>query len=142
MACSEQPIGVPAGDNNYDDPDDPGQNGQGNNGPDAAGDASGRFCVAARDCPANFVCAYSIATACGAAGACMPYIPTTQCSSSLACGCDGTTTALCAPDGFATKPVSSLGACEAGTSTDAGSDAATDAATDAAIDDSGDAASE
>jgi hypothetical protein len=123
-ACTEHPIGDPAGSNNFDDPDDPGQSGQNSSGPDASGDASGRFCVAARDCPAAFVCAYPIADACGASGRCLPY--GIACDASAACGCDGTSVPLCAPAGFAPKPVKSESACNAPPS-DAGIDAGSDA---------------
>jgi hypothetical protein len=131
LACSDKPIGPPAGDNNYDDPDDPGDPGQGSGGPDGAVDAYGQFCVAARDCPAVFVCAYPIADMCGAAGRCLPYAPDGGCEGAgIACGCTNMPVVLCAPEGYAPAPVQSVGACDAGT-VDAGSDASDGATTDA-----------
>ena len=130
LACSNTPIGAPVGDQNFDDPSDPGQTGQNNVAPEA-GDANGRPCLSARDCPATFVCAYPIAAACGAAGVCLPYTPVAGCDSNLACACDGTTVNLCAPPGYATTPVASAGACDGGTdasTADAGADGSADAA--------------
>ncbi len=143
LACSDKPIGPPAGDNNYDDPDDPGDPGQGD-GPDAAVDAYGQFCVASRDCPAVFVCAYSIADMCGAAGRCLPYDPDGGCEgASVACGCTNMPVVLCAPEGYAPAPVQYASPCDAGAVVDAGSDAMSDGATnDAETDDASDAASE
>jgi hypothetical protein len=122
----DKPIGDPAGSNNFDDPDDPGQSGQNSTGPDASGDASGRFCTAARDCPAVFVCAYPVADTCGAAGRCLPF-DTQTCSAGYGCGCDGTPVRLCAPSGYAPKPVASSSPCDGSAPpVDAASDAATD----------------
>jgi hypothetical protein len=135
IACSEQPIGAPVGDQNFDDPNDPGQVGNANFAPEA-GDANGRFCVAARDCPAVFVCAYPIADVCGAVGHCMPYTPVAGCESNFACACDGTDITLCAPAGFATQPVATLGACDGGSVPDA---TVNDASDDAAVVDDGSA---
>ncbi len=124
IACGpDTPIGQPAGSNNFDDPDEPGQSGQNNTAPDASGDANGQACTAARDCPAAFVCAYPIADACGASGRCMPYDTNACGDAGLACGCDNTTVQMCAPDGYAPKPIASTGAC----ASDAGSDALADA---------------
>ncbi len=133
------PIGLPAGSNNYDDPDDPGQSGQNTGGSDGAIDAYGRACLAARDCPADMACSYPIANGCSAQGSCLPYTTVTGCSTQYACGCDGTNVPMCAPPGYALKPVTSLGACDAGVVTiDAGSDAndasSSDAASDVATD--------
>jgi hypothetical protein len=137
-SCVSHPIGTPAGDNNYDDPDDPGDPGQGNGGPDGSIDAYGQFCVAARDCPAAFVCAYPIADLCGGAGRCLPYDPDGGCTAPNACGCNNTTVQLCAPTGYAPVPIQSQTACDGGTPVmDAADDAvttdaeATDSATDA-----------
>jgi hypothetical protein len=117
IACGPStPIGDPAGSNNFDDPDDPGNSGQNSGAPDAAGDAVGRFCTAARDCPAAFVCAYPVADTCGASGRCLPF-DTNTCGANApyACGCDGKTAVqLCAPSGFAPKPVVSAGPCDGG----------------------------
>ena len=114
-ACDGTPIGQPAGDNNYDDPDDPGNPGIGSGGPDASGDANGRPCTAARDCPAAFVCAYAIANGCQAAGECLPYVmsDTGTCDAGFACGCDDAAVQLCAPTGYAPIPVQSATACGA-----------------------------
>jgi hypothetical protein len=129
LACGDTPIGAPVGDQNYDDPNDPGQTGHNTFAPEA-GDANGKFCVAARDCPATFVCAYSIADACGAAGRCLPYTAVAGCENNLACACDGTTVDLCAPSGYAAKPVSSVGACDGGSAPDTGTaDSGSDGAT-------------
>ena len=128
-ACVDQPIGDPAGSNNYDDPDDPGNPGISSGAPDASGDAYGKPCTAARDCPAAFTCAYSIASACSAAGQCLPYDGGAACDAAVACGCDQTDVVLCAPEGFAPKPVASASAC--GAQLDAGTDAeSSDAAGD------------
>ena len=124
-ACADQPIGDPAGSNNYDDPDDPGHPGISSGGPDASGDAYGKPCTAPRDCPAAFTCAYSIASACGAAGECLPYDGGAACDAAVACGCDQTDVVLCAPEGYAPKPVASASAC--GAPAGAGTDDAADA---------------
>lgn len=113
-ACADKPIGLPAGSNNYDDPDDPGHPGIGSGGPDASGDAYGRACVAARDCPAAFVCAYDLDAGCAAeGGVCLPYGDggSIECDAAVACGCDGTDVMLCAPPGFAPAAVQSSAAC-------------------------------
>jgi hypothetical protein len=123
IACGpDTPIGQPAGSNNFDDPDEPGQTGQNSSGPDGGGDANGAPCTAPRDCPAAFVCAYPIADTCGAAGRCMPFDTTTCADAGLACGCDNTPVTLCAPPGYAPKPIASTTECEGGAG-----DAATDA---------------
>ena len=130
IACGpDAPIGDPAGSNNFDDPDDPGQSGQNSSGPDGATDANGKACTAPRDCPASFVCAYPIASACGAGGRCLPF-DTTTCDAGVAnaCGCDNSAVPLCAPSGYAPKPVSSAGPCDGGVlPQDGASDVATDA---------------
>jgi len=131
LACGDTPIGAPVGDQNYDDPSDPGQTGQNNYAPEA-GDANGRACVSARDCPATFVCAYPIADACGATGRCLPYTPVAGCDSDLACACDGTTVSLCAPSGYAAQPVAAIGSCDGGGADASSSDASADASADAA----------
>lgn len=138
FACSDKPIGPPAGDNNYDDPDDPGDPGQGSGGPDGSVDAYGQFCVAARDCPAVFVCAYPTADLCGAAGRCLPYDGGCA-GASVACGCTNVPVALCAPEGYAPEPVQSLSPCDGGVNE---TDASDGGVNDAAADDAGDAASE
>jgi len=147
--CSESTIGQPAGDNNYDDPDDPGNPGENSSAPDASGDAYGRFCVAARDCPADMVCAYPIADLCGAAGRCLPYDASdVGCDAGLACGCDGTEVAMCAPEGYAPKPISSTSPCDGGVPDASTPDASTndastdDAGEDGSNDDAGDGATE
>ena len=118
-ACGpDKPIGQPAGSNNFDDPDDPGHPGVVSGAPDASGDAYGRACVAARDCPAAFVCAYAVASACTAGGICLPYDGGASCDAGVACGCDDTDVVLCAPDGYAPKPVQSTSSCAADASTD------------------------
>lgn len=129
-ACGpDKPIGLPAGSNNFDDPDDPGQSGQNSSGPDAAADANGRFCTAARDCPASFVCAYPVADTCGAAGRCLPF-DTQTCDAGVACGCDNTAVQLCAPSGYAPKPIASTDPCDGGAPQDAAQDAAQDVVTE------------
>lgn len=130
FACSDTPLGAPVGDQNFDDPNDPGQTGQNNFTPEA-GDAMGKFCVAARDCPAAFVCAYPIADACSASGRCLPYTPVAGCANNLACACLGTNTTLCAPDGYALVPVAFVGACDGGGAVDGAADATSEAASDA-----------
>lgn len=137
-ACVEHPIGDPAGSNNFDDPDDPGQTGQNSSGPDASGDANGRACRAARDCPAAYACAYSLAEACGAdGGICIPF-NTATCDAAIACGCDNTNILLCTANGYsANQPIKEANACNAppqdaapdvgADAADAGSDADTDA---------------
>jgi len=122
----DKPIGDPAGSNNFDDPDDPGHSGQQSGAPDAGGDAYGRFCTAARDCPAAFVCAYPVADTCGAAGRCLPF-DTTTCNAPVACGCDNTPVQLCAPSGYAPKPIATTSECEGGVvQQDASDDALTE----------------
>ena len=131
--CSQSIIGDPAGSNNYDDPDDPGNPGVTSGAPDATGDAYGRFCIAARDCPATMVCAYPIADTCGAAGRCLPYVSSPAgCDASLACACDGTEVAMCAPDGYApNKAIASTAPCDGGVVVEAGApDAPDDVATE------------
>ena len=132
LACGpDTPIGNPAGSNNFDDPDDPGNSGQNSGSPDASGDANGRFCTAPRDCPATFVCAYPVADTCGASGRCLPF-DTTKCGDAgVACGCDNTAVQLCAPSGYAPKPVASPDACDGGVTQDASPDASQDASQDA-----------
>lgn len=131
MGCNQAPIGTPAGDNNYDDPDDPGQQGIGTNSDSGVPDAYGKTCVAARDCPAAFLCSYPTAEdagLCSATGQCFPYTMTSGCDASVACGCSDVEVPLCAPPGFAPSPIQSMGACVANdASTEAGeSDASTD----------------
>ena len=135
FACGPSaPIGDPAGSNNFDDPDDPGNSGQNSGAPDASGDAVGRFCTAPRDCPATFVCAYPIADTCGASGRCLPFDTTTCGNAPFACGCDDTAVQLCAPSGFAPKPVASANPCDGGVNDAAQDSSQQDAAQDAADD--------
>jgi hypothetical protein len=126
VACGpDKPIGDPAGSNNFDDPDDPGNPGQSKGTPDAGSDANGRFCTAPRDCPSTFVCAYPIADACGASGRCLPYDANTCGNAPVACGCDNAPVQLCAPSGFSPKPIVTTNACEGGVQ-DASQDALTE----------------
>jgi hypothetical protein len=122
-ACTQKPIGDPAGSNNFDDPFDPGQNGINSGTPDASGDAYGRFCVAPRDCPAAFLCAYPVADLCGATGRCLPYTQPDVCDAAVACGCDNAPVPMCAPQGYTPHPVRSLGSCDGGVVVEAGPDA-------------------
>lgn len=126
-ACGEGgPFGGTTSDKNYDDPDDPGTVGQVDPKKDAAAvDASGRFCVADRDCPADFRCSYPTAKGCSAAGACLPFV---ACVNQTGCGCDGVTVTYCLPAGSAPKALKSTSACDV---PDAGADAAGDATSDA-----------
>ncbi|HEX7604252.1 MAG TPA: hypothetical protein VF316_21690 [Polyangiaceae bacterium] len=133
LACSNGgPYAPTTSDKNYDDPDDPGTIGQNDPTKDAAaGDASGRFCIADRDCPADFRCSYAIAKGCSAAGACLPFVQS-ACVAQTGCGCDGVTVTYCLPAGLAPKALKSATACEA---PDAAPDAQDDASTaDAAAD--------
>ena len=83
-----------------------------------------------RDCPAAFVCAYSIDQGCSAdGGVCLPF-DVEGCDASLACGCDDTEVMLCAPPGYAPKAVKSPNACNA-PPPDAGVEASPDAADNA-----------
>jgi hypothetical protein len=122
--CVDQPIGDPAGSNNYDDPDDPGTPGVVSSAPDAAGDASGRPCLGARDCPAVYLCAYPIDAGCDASGRCILNEAAPGCDTDYACACDDTVINMCAPEGYASAPIISIGACGAGDAdaSDAGSD--------------------
>lgn len=126
LACTQQPIGSPAGDNNFDDPDDPGQTGV-SSGEGGVRDAFGASCVAPRDCPAAFLCSYALPSGgpvCGATGICLPYDTMAGCDASVACGCDNTEVQLCAPAGYSPAPVQSLGPCDGGVVVnDAGADA-------------------
>lgn len=129
IACGEGgPFGGTTSDKNYDDPDDPGTVGQNDPRKDGAvGDASGRFCVADRNCPADFRCVYPISGGCSAAGACQPFVQGT-CVNQTGCGCDGVTVTYCLPAGSAPKALKSTSACDV---PDAGADAAGDATSDA-----------
>lgn len=133
LACGNTgPYAPTTSDKNYDDPDDPGTVGQNDPTKDASvGDASGRFCVADRDCPADFRCSYAIAKGCSAAGACLPFVQST-CVNQAGCGCDGVTVTYCLPAGSAPKALKSPTACDV---TDAAADSSGDASTtDAAAD--------
>lgn len=122
FACGNgAPFKGTTSDKNYDDPDDPGSVGQNDPRKDGAVvDAAGRFCLADRNCPADFRCVYPIAGGCAAAGACEPFVKDT-CAAQTGCGCDGVTVTYCLPAGSAPKPLKSTSAC-------GGFDAATDAA--------------
>ena len=126
IACGPSgPIGQPAGSNNFDDPDQPGQQGVNTGAADAGYDAFGAPCVSARDCPAAFLCSYALADGgnCSPKGVCLPYTPTAGCDASVACGCDNSEVLLCAPAGYAPAPVQRLGACDGSVPpSDAGSD--------------------
>lgn len=82
---------------------------------DAPGDGG---CAAG--CEQGEVCAYLIADACGAAGACVAPPTPSPCSAivlEMACGCDGSAVhwnggcAPALPDGYAPSPVTHTGAC-------------------------------
>ena len=132
LACGEGgPFGSTTSDKNYDDPDDPGTIGQNDPTKDGSvGDASGRFCVADRDCPADFRCSYPIAKGCSAAGACQPFVQG-ACVSQTGCGCDNVTVTYCLPAGSAPKALESTSACDV---PDAAADADDAATSDASAD--------
>jgi hypothetical protein len=109
LTCSQSKLPDPAGSNNYDDPDDPG-NGMNGTSPEASADANGQPCVAARDCPAAFVCAFPLSDMCTAMGRCLPYDPT-GCDAGFGCGCDDSAVQMCAPSGYAPRPLQSTSAC-------------------------------
>jgi hypothetical protein len=132
FACGDTaPYKTPASDDNFDDPDDPGTSGEGDpyKRDAAAGDASGRFCTADRDCPAAFRCSYAVASGCSAAGSCQLFDPT-KCVETTACNCAGSTITYCLAAGLAPMAVSGLGACDGGTPADAAADGAGDATPD------------
>lgn len=136
VMCSWQPIGEPAGDENYDDPDDPGNTGQKVFMPEA-GDAVGKACVAARDCPAAFLCSYPIDGGCEAPGQCLPFTAAPGCDASFMCACDNTIVDTCAPAGYASKQIATDVDCGIVEVVDAGSDAPVDdAAPESSEDDS------
>lgn len=123
LACSTGgPYSPTTSDKNYDDPDDPGTTGVTDPVKDAGvPDASGRFCIADRDCPADLRCSYPTAQGCSAVGTCQPFVQS-ACVHQTGCGCDGVTVTYCLPQGAAPKALKSLGACDA-PDTDAGADA-------------------
>lgn len=130
LACSTGgPYSPTTSDKNYDDPDDPGTTGVTDPTKDAGiPDAWGRFCVADRDCPADFRCSYPVAQGCSAAGTCQPFVQS-ACVAQTGCGCDGVTVTYCLTEGAAPKALKSLGPCHV---PDADADADTDAEADAA----------
>jgi hypothetical protein len=125
VMCSWQPIGEPAGDENYDDPNDPGQSGQSVFVPEA-GDAVGKSCVAPRDCPADFLCSYPVDGGCEAPGRCLPFTPAPGCDASFVCACGGSIIDLCAPAGYASKQVATDVDCGIAPISEAGADDASE----------------
>jgi hypothetical protein len=114
VACSNGSLKPPVSDKNFDDPDDPNKSGE-VVVPDASGDGSflldgsGKACTKQEDCAAPLRCIFPIALGCGATGSCALYADAAGCGAKTACACDGTVVSLCAPDGYAPKPVG--GAC-------------------------------
>jgi hypothetical protein len=129
-ACGSGALKPPGSDKNFDDPDDPTNPGE-VVVPDASGDGnfvfdgSGKACTKQEDCAAPLRCIFPKALGCGATGTCALYTDPAGCQSRTACACDGTMVTLCAPDGYAPKPVG-------GSCTDAAppDDAATDGPTE------------
>ena len=105
------------------------------------GDGATGGCAGDYDCPnVSDHCFYPIDLGCstaGQVGTCMGYTAPSNCTPTVACGCDGTTISVCAPDGYVDRPASGPGACPP---SDAGDDGATDAADDGATEDAADAA--
>lgn len=94
--------------------------------PDAGG------CAGDFDCPnASDHCYFPISGGCSTLGICSPFVPSSNCTPTTACGCDGTTISVCAPDGYVDRPATGAGACPP---SDAGDDGATEDATDDAAD--------
>ena len=128
----------------------------GGGGSDASTDSSSgdgaAGCAGDYDCPnVSDHCFYPIDLGCstaGPVGTCMPYTAPSNCTPTVACGCDGTTISVCAPAGYVDRPAAGPGACPPSDAGDDGAtddgatdDGATDASTDAA-DDAADAADE
>ncbi len=146
LACSDTTLPPPTSDKNYDDPYDPGSSSGNGVFPEGGGDANGRFCTADRDCPDTHRCVFAVDKGCGAAGECQPYTQVSGCEANVACGCDGKTVPLCAPEGYAPRPVASSGACakdagggDSGNTDAGGGDSGADATADSG---SADAASD
>jgi hypothetical protein len=96
-------------------------------------DAGPATCVADFDCPnVGDHCFFPVDGGCtlqGRQGTCMAFTATPGCTATVACGCDGTTITVCAPDGYVDRPSVSAGACPP---MDGGSDAGDDGSSDAA----------
>lgn len=120
-ACSDRTLKPPASDKNYDDGDQPSQTMPGVL-PDAATDAlpdgEGKVCAAQTDCAQPLRCIFPIAFGCTGKGVCALYTDPVDCASRKACACDGTTIALCSPDGTAPKPVKATGECASDAATE------------------------
>lgn len=113
--CAGGKLGAPKSDQNFDDGDEPGQSMPGTL-PEAAADAivpdgSGAVCAKQVDCSAPLRCVFPIALGCGTKGSCVLYTDPAGCEQRPACACDGTTVALCAPDGYGPAPIAHAGVC-------------------------------
>jgi hypothetical protein len=72
-------------------------------------------CFSDVDCEAvGDHCFYAITGGCslgGSTGVCINYSQPATCTPNVACGCDGTTISVCAPDGYVTRLSAGPGAC-------------------------------
>jgi len=63
---------------------------------------------------------------CGASGRCLPYDSSKCGAAPFACGCDNTPVQLCAPSGYAPKPIATTDPCDGGAPQDASADVVTE----------------
>ena len=98
----------------------------GDGGVDAAGDMSTtpQTCAGDFDCPSSgSKCWFTIDAGCSVLslkGVCKSFTPPDKCAPTVACGCDGTTISVCAPQGYVDRPSNYAGPCPDDGGTDAG----------------------
>lgn len=92
---------------------------------DSATEGGTATCTGDFNCPsASDRCFFAINAGCGQnelRGTCIPFTTPPSCTPNVACGCDGTTISVCAPDGYVDRPSSGPGPCPP--SADGGDDA-------------------
>jgi len=94
-----------------------GDSSSGDGGSDAAGDGNTgpQACAGDFDCPsAGNKCWFTVDAGCGVQslkGICLSFTPPDNCTPTVACGCDGTTISVCAPQGYVDRPSNYAGAC-------------------------------
>ena len=112
-----------------------GDSSNGDGGSDATSDGTApQVCAGDFDCPsAGSKCWFVADGGCSVQslkGVCMTFTPPDKCAPTVACGCDGTTISVCAPQGYVDRPSNNVGACPSDAGSETGTDGGADAGTD------------
>jgi hypothetical protein len=122
-ACTNGALKAPKSDSNFDDPDEPPATGVIGAVDATTAETSADVvvpCKTTAECPTSFTCFFPVAEGCAATtGSCIVYLESSGCTSHALCSCAGKVIRECSPEGYATAPVASAGACSDAAAEDA-----------------------